>query len=161
MTASHDRRRSNTSPSISQAPEPLSAPMPLESGGSRPPADGERLSTGVFDHVVTLNLSGARDGSMTEGGETLSRACRATRPPGVPCPILFAPAAHQSTLFAQAAHRSILFAQAAHRRLSPTAISVPPLPMSTPCWPPSEWPASTNSPKRRFRPASWTRCRAA
>ena len=32
MTASHGRRRSNTSPSISQAPGPRGVPMPLESG---------------------------------------------------------------------------------------------------------------------------------
>ena len=46
MTASHGRRRSNTSPSISQAPRTARAPTPLESGGRCLPAHGERRPAG-------------------------------------------------------------------------------------------------------------------
>ena len=76
MAASHGRRRSNTSPSISQAPRTARAPMPLESGEvadvARPWGKASRPT------AEAPNLSGARSGRR-QRGRTASRFCAPIR----------------------------------------------------------------------------------
>lgn len=55
MTASHDRRRSNTSPSISQAPEPPAAPMPLKSGDPVTEPDRPPTGKGFYQEILRVD----------------------------------------------------------------------------------------------------------
>jgi hypothetical protein len=77
MAASHGRRRSNTSPSISQAPGPLGVPMSLESGEPNLFAHPPMGKGNPGDRVVE---SLRRPNGLTTEGEDRNASLLATLP---------------------------------------------------------------------------------